>query len=122
MAAIQAHNVGPDQGRAVSPDRNGPNVLYMTEDHRYPTQKSNPSVHASAKVSNGVAALRAFTTEDVDAIVEYWFTSGHDFLDFMGIDRKRLGTMEDTRQRLLHAIWTGDANQKNRCFGDHTRQ
>src|SRR5580698_11563041 len=75
-------------------------------------QKSNPRVHASVKVSKGVAALRAFTTEDVDAIVEYWFTSGDDFLDFMGIDRKRLGTKEDTRQRLLKAIWTGDANQK----------
>lgn len=75
-------------------------------------QKSNPSVHASVKVSKGVAALRDFAVEDVDAIVEYWFTSGDDFLDFMGIDRKRLGTMEDTRQRLLRAIRTGDANQK----------
>ena len=69
-------------------------------------------VHASVKVPRGVAALRDFAAEDVDAIVSYWFTSGDEFLDFMGVDRERLGTMEDTRHRLLRAIRTGDLSQK----------
>lgn len=68
-------------------------------------------MHASAKVPRGIATLRDFGTEDVEAIVRYWFTSGDEFLDFMGIDRRRLGTMEDTRQRFLRAIRTGDSNQ-----------
>ena len=73
---------------------------------------STPSVHAAVKVFRGVAALRDLTAEDIDAIVSYWFTSGDEFLDLMGVDLKRLGTMEDTRQRFLDAIRTGDPNQK----------
>jgi hypothetical protein len=69
-------------------------------------------MHASVKVSRGVAALRDFAAEDVDAIVRYWFASGDEFLDFMGVDRERLGTMEETRRRFLGAIRTGDANQR----------
>ena len=60
----------------------------------------------------GVAALRDLVAEDVDALVSYWFTSGDEFLDFMGVDRKRLGTTEDTRQRFLRAIRTGDPSQR----------
>jgi hypothetical protein len=60
----------------------------------------------------GVAALRDLTIGDIDSIVRYWFTSGDAFLDFMGVDRERLGTTEETRQRFLGAVRTGDPNQK----------
>lgn len=75
-------------------------------------EKSSPSVYASVKLSKGVAELRDLTLGDIDALVSYWFTSGDDFLDFMGIDRQRLGTMEETRQRFLRAVRTGDPDQK----------
>jgi hypothetical protein len=70
------------------------------------------TLYASVTIPLGVAALRDFATEDVDAVVDYWFGSGDEFLDFMGVDRERLGTMVDTRQRFLHAIRSGDPSQK----------
>lgn len=84
------------------------------ENHRHPIEQylTKPSVHTSVKMPKGAAALRDLAVEDVDAIVRYWFTSSDEFLDFMGIDRQRLGTMEDTHQRFLRAIRTGDPNQK----------
>jgi hypothetical protein len=60
-----------------------------------------------------MASLRDLGIEDVEAIIRYWFTSGDQHLDFMGIDRSRLGTIEDTRQRYLAARRTGDPNQQN---------
>jgi hypothetical protein len=69
-------------------------------------------VYASVRLPNGVAELRDLALGDVGALVRYWFTSGDDFLDFMGIDRQRLGTMEETRQRFLRAVRTGDPDQK----------
>jgi RimJ/RimL family protein N-acetyltransferase len=82
------------------------------------TELNNPQhvrllVHAVVKTRRGTAALRDLNSEDVDAIARYWFTSSEEFLDFMGIDRKRLGTMEDTRQRFLRAVRTGDSNQQS---------
>jgi hypothetical protein len=76
-------------------------------------QNMQGSVQASVNLPNGVAALRDLTAEDVEAIVRYWFTSGEEFLDFMGVDRQRLGMREDTRQRFLRAIRTGAPSQKS---------
>ena len=56
-------------------------------------EKNSPTAYASVRLPNGIAQLRDLAIGDVDAIVSYWFTSGDDFLDFMGIDRERLGTM-----------------------------
>ncbi len=69
--------------------------------------------HASVKTHRGTAALRDLTSEDVDAIARYWFTSSDEFLDFMGIDRERLGTIEDTRKRFLRAMRTGGSDQQS---------
>jgi hypothetical protein len=89
-------------------------IVDKMEDCRRPVadHQSKIRLHASVKTPRGVAALRDFAVEDVDAIVRYWFTSGDEFLDFMGIDRERLGTMEDTRHRFLRAIRTGDPSQR----------
>lgn len=76
-----------------------------------PTPAPLPSVHASVRLASGVAALRDLDKNDVDTVVRYWFTSSDEFLDFMGVDRERLGTMEDTSGRFLRAIRTGDPNQ-----------
>jgi hypothetical protein len=77
-----------------------------------PTQTPPPPVHASVKLASGVAALRDLSRNDIDSVVRYWFTSGDEFLDFMGVDRERLGTVADTSRRFLGAIRTGDPNQK----------
>jgi hypothetical protein len=73
-------------------------------------------IHASVKTAKGVAALRDLAANDVEDIVRYWFTSGDEFLDLMGIDRERLGTMEATRRRLIRTIRTGDPNQLTLAF------
>jgi RimJ/RimL family protein N-acetyltransferase len=57
--------------------------------------------------------LRDITFEDVDPIARYWFTSSDEFLDFMGIDRERLGTIEDTRKRFQRAIRTDGSDQQS---------
>ncbi|HXP87020.1 MAG TPA: GNAT family N-acetyltransferase [Bryobacteraceae bacterium] len=75
-----------------------------------------PVVYAAASTPVGLAALRDLRPEDLDAIVRFWHTSGDEFLDFLGIDRSRLGTVEDTGQRFLRAIWKGDPNQQSLAF------
>jgi hypothetical protein len=73
-------------------------------------------IHASVDTPAGGAALRDFSAQDVDAVIEYWLTSSDDFLDFMGVDRNRLGTAQDISRRFLSAIRTGDPNQKTIAF------
>ncbi len=48
--------------------------------------------------------------------MRFWYGSSDEFLDFLGIDRSRLGRTEDTRQRFIQAIRTGDTNQTNVAF------
>jgi hypothetical protein len=69
--------------------------------------------HATASTRVGVAALRDLTPEDIDAVIHYWFASDDRHLDFLGIDRSLLGTVDDTRQRFLQAIATGDPDQRS---------
>jgi hypothetical protein len=69
--------------------------------------------HASVQTRAGVAALRDLDEKDLDYILHFWYSSGDAFLEFLGIDRVRLGTVEDTRQRFLRAIRTGDPGQQN---------
>jgi RimJ/RimL family protein N-acetyltransferase len=73
-------------------------------------------VHASVNTRVGEATLRDLVEEDVDFIVRYWYESDDAFLDFVGIDRVRLGDRENTRQRFLQAISTGDPNQRSIAF------
>ncbi|HBZ72791.1 MAG TPA: hypothetical protein DEP35_24900 [Deltaproteobacteria bacterium] len=70
-------------------------------------------MHGSAKTRVGVAALRDLGPEDVEDIVAYWYTSGDQHLDSLGIDRTRLGTPEDTRQRILRGVRTGAPDQQS---------
>jgi RimJ/RimL family protein N-acetyltransferase len=73
-------------------------------------------LHASTPTKLGTAALRDLEPDDLDALVHFWFESGDDFLDFLGIDRLRLGTPDDTRERFRRAIPTGDQDQKSIAF------
>jgi hypothetical protein len=64
----------------------------------------------------GLAALRDLVVQDIDAIVHYWHASGTEHLEVLGIDRSLLGSVEDTRERFVRAIRTGDPNQRNLAF------
>ena len=75
-----------------------------------------PRVHASVKTGVGLAEIRDLDPDDIDAIVAFWYDSGDGFLEFLGIDRTLLGTVEDTRRRFLRAIPTGDPGQQNIAF------
>jgi RimJ/RimL family protein N-acetyltransferase len=61
----------------------------------------------------GKAALRDLAPEDIQAIVAYWHMSAREYLDFLGIDWSRLGSVDDTQQRFITAIPTGDLNQRS---------
>jgi len=67
----------------------------------------------STRTTSGVAALRDLAPADIPAIVNYWLSSPPEFLDFMGIDRRRLGSAEGITKRLSAAIRTRDASQPN---------
>ncbi|HME71780.1 MAG TPA: hypothetical protein VKM54_18190 [Myxococcota bacterium] len=80
------------------------------------SREAPPSVHAWAKTSLGLAALRDLGPEDIEDVVAYWYESGDQHLDALGIDRTLLGTAEDTCRRMLRAIRTGNPNQQNLAF------
>jgi hypothetical protein len=69
--------------------------------------------YASVNTPVGVAELRDLGADDLDTIVHFWYGSGDEFLDFLGIDRARLGTTEETRERFRLAIRTGDPDQQS---------
>jgi hypothetical protein len=73
-------------------------------------------VHASVKTPVGEAKLRDLVAEDVDFIVRFWYESGDAFLDFVGIDRARLGDRDNTRQRFLQTVPSGDSSQRGIAF------
>jgi hypothetical protein len=70
----------------------------------------------AVKTRLGVAALRDLVPSDIDAVLHYWYTSGDDYLDALGIDRSRLGSTDQTRQRFLRAIRSSDPNQQSLAF------
>jgi hypothetical protein len=74
---------------------------------------TSPRTYAVIETQLGKAGLRNLAPEDVDAIVRYWHTSADEYLDYLGIDRTRLGNVEDTRQRFLNAVPTGQPSQRN---------
>jgi hypothetical protein len=79
-------------------------------------EEPQPRTYASANTPAGMATLRDLSHDDLEAIVRFWYAGGEEFLDFLGIDRSRLGTAEETRQRFLRAIRTGDPNQQSLAF------
>ena len=72
--------------------------------------------YARVETKAGRALLRSLEPRDVDAVVRFWHESGDELLDFLGIDRARLATREDTRQRFMRAVPSGDPAQMNLAF------
>ncbi len=74
------------------------------------------TVYTTVETKAGTATLRSLRVGDVDVVVRFWHGSGDELLDFLGVDRGRLGAAEDTRQRFLRAIPSGDPAQMNLAF------
>jgi len=70
-----------------------------------------------ARTACGAAGLRDLVRDDITAIVDYWTKSPPEFLEFMGVDRGRLGGEAEIAARLAQAIRTGDEKQANMAFG-----
>jgi hypothetical protein len=73
-------------------------------------------IHASVQIPVGQAQLADIAPDDIEAIVRFWHDSGDELLDYVGIDRAKLGPPENTRARYQRAVWTGDPNQANIAF------
>lgn len=71
---------------------------------------------ARVETPMGLAELRALEERDVPAIVCYWLESGDEHLDFLGIDRKLLGSRTEIEQRFRGAIPSGDPDQARLAF------
>jgi RimJ/RimL family protein N-acetyltransferase len=74
-----------------------------------------PVIHVAIETSRGRAALRDLVAEDIDHIVAYLHDERDEHLNSL-IDRKRLGTPEDTRRRFFTAVRTGRADQRHIAF------
>jgi hypothetical protein len=62
------------------------------------------AVLASIRMRAGTLAVRDALPSDVDAFLKYWHYSGDKIINFLRIDRAKLGTPEDTRQRFFSMI------------------
>ncbi|MBV8907305.1 MAG: hypothetical protein JOZ22_26985 [Acidobacteriia bacterium] len=73
-------------------------------------------LHAFTQTKLGVAGVRDLCVEDLAEIVRFWHESEDDFLDYLGIDRLRLGSKDDTFERFRRAIPAGDPSQQALAF------
>jgi len=73
-------------------------------------------VHTSITLRIGELTLRDAVPSEAGLFVRYWQFSGEQHLKFLGIDRKKLGTVEDTRNRFLKMIRTPAIDQSRVVF------
>jgi len=59
---------------------------------------------APVRMRAGLLELRDALPSDSEAFVEYWHSSGEQHLNFLGIDRAKLGTREETQLRFLRMV------------------
>ncbi len=71
------------------------------------------STFAFVKTAHGMAGLRDLTSSDLPAIVDYWLLSPAEHLDFMGVNRQRLGSSANIHERFANSVRTGDPNQSS---------
>ncbi len=68
-------------------------------------------VHASILMRAGLVSIRDAIPTDAKDFVAYWHCSGDEHLNFLGIDRKKLGTPEATCERFLRMIRAQGSDQ-----------
>jgi RimJ/RimL family protein N-acetyltransferase len=84
--------------------------------HAGPEGSPAMPITALQQTPAGLAALDDLPEDDVDAIVRYWHEASDAHLDFLGIDRDRLGRPSDTRARFQRALRTGNPDQATIAF------
>jgi hypothetical protein len=73
-------------------------------------------IHASVQTRAGLASLTDITPDDIEAIVRFWHEGSDALLDYIGIDRAKLGPADNTRKRYERAVRSGDPAQMNIAF------
>ena len=76
----------------------------------------SPARYGGETIAAGHAAFRDLIEDDIEAVVRYWHDSGDDYLAFLGIDKVRLGSEDDTPARFRRALRTGDPDQRSMAF------
>ena len=73
-------------------------------------------IHAEQKTAEGIATLCDAEEADIEAIIDYWYSSTEEYLADMGVDRTRLGKPEQARLRYRQALRNGDPAQSSILF------
>ncbi|MDQ3935488.1 MAG: GNAT family N-acetyltransferase [Actinomycetota bacterium] len=68
------------------------------------------------ELGDAEVVLRDLREEDIEAFVAYWHESPPEHLDFLGVDREKLGTPDDTRERFRRSIRDSDPSQERVVF------
>lgn len=68
------------------------------------------------ELGDAEVVLRDLDEDDIETFVSYWHESPPEHLDFLGVDRKKLGTPADTRERFWRSIRSGDPRQERVVF------
>lgn len=68
------------------------------------------------ELGDAEVVLRDLDEDDIETFVAYWHESPPEHLDFLGVDRKKLGTPADTRERFRRSIRSGDPRQERVVF------
>ena len=81
---------------------------------RRPKQKHRPLVSIQTRL--GQLSIRDAEPSEADAYVHYWHCGGEELKNLLGIDTKKLGTIEDSRKRFLKMIRIPGVEQADVIF------
>jgi RimJ/RimL family protein N-acetyltransferase len=79
-------------------------------------QEATPVIYDQLEHDGHELVLRDLEPDDIGALVAYWVEADPAYLDFLGVDREKLGTVDDTRRRFESLIRTGDPDQERVAF------
>jgi RimJ/RimL family protein N-acetyltransferase len=79
-------------------------------------QEATPVIYGQREHDGQQLVLRDLEPADIDALVAYWHDADPEYLDFLGVDRDKLGTADDTRRRFESLIRTGEPDQERIAF------
>ncbi len=72
--------------------------------------------YVRTKLGEEELVLRDLEEGDIETFVAYWHDSPAEHLDFLGVDRDKLGTPDDTRERFRSSIRDRDSGQERVVF------
>jgi RimJ/RimL family protein N-acetyltransferase len=73
-------------------------------------------IYSQRRHDGHLLEMRDLELGDIDALVAYWHEADPAYLDFLGVDREKLGTPADTRRRFESLARTGDPDQEKIAF------